>query len=60
MGCRWLQIYRLFWWLDGVVRAVKIAEAIFDYNLKQSKAKAFGKPEPKEFVATEQFGVSVD
>ena len=43
--------------LDGVVCAVKLAEAAFDYKLKQSKVKAFKRPEPKEFVGMEQFVV---
>ena len=43
--------------LDGVVCAVKIAEAAFDYRLKLSKIKAFKKPAPKEFVGQEQFRI---
>ncbi len=43
--------------LDGVVCAVKMAEAAFDYKLKQSKVKAFKRPEPKEFVGMERFVV---
>ncbi len=43
--------------LDGVVCAVKMAEAAFDYNLKHSKVKAFKRPEPKEFVGMERFVV---
>jgi len=43
--------------LDGVVCAVKMAEAAFDYNLKHSKMKAFKRPEPKEFVEMERFVV---
>jgi len=41
--------------LDGVVCAVKMAEAAFDYKLKQSKVKAFKRPEPKEYVGMERF-----
>ena len=41
--------------LDGVVCAVKMAEAAFDYNLMHSKVKAFKRPEPKEFVGMERF-----
>jgi len=43
--------------LDGVVCAVKMAEAAFDYGLKLSKIKAFKKPEPKEFVGLERFRI---
>lgn len=43
--------------LDGVVCAVKMAEVVFDYNLKHSKVKAFKRPEPKEFVGMERFVV---
>ena len=43
--------------LDGVVCAVKMAEAAFDYKLKQSKVKAFKRPEPKEYVGMERFRV---
>jgi allantoin racemase len=41
--------------LDGVVCAVKTAEAIFGYGLKMSKIKAFKKPEPKKFVGLHYF-----
>jgi len=43
--------------LDGVVCAVKMAEAAFDYGLKLSKIKAFKKPGPKEFVGLERFRI---
>jgi allantoin racemase len=43
--------------LDGVVCAVKMAEAVYDYGLKLSKIKAFKKPEPKEFVNLERFKI---
>ena len=43
--------------LDGVVCAVKMAEAAFDYGLKLSKIKAFKKPGPKEFVGFERFRI---
>lgn len=41
--------------LDGVVCAVKIAEITYEYKLRQSKIKAYKKPEPKEFVGLKQF-----
>lgn len=41
--------------LDGVVCAVKMAEAVFDYGLKLSKIRAFKKPGSKEFVGLERF-----
>ncbi len=43
--------------VDGVVCAVKLAEAVFDYGLKMSKVKAFKKPGPKEFVGMERFQI---
>lgn len=41
--------------LDGVVCAVKAAEAFHDCGLRQSKVKAFKKPEPKEYVGMQRF-----
>jgi len=43
--------------LDGVVCAVKMAEASFDYGLKLSKIKAYKRPSPKEFDGLEQFRI---
>lgn len=43
--------------LDGVVCAVKMAEAAFDYGLRLSKIKAFKKPGPKDFVGLERFKI---
>jgi allantoin racemase len=43
--------------LDGIICAVKLAEALFDYKLKQSKVKAFRKPEPKEFLGMARFRI---
>ena len=44
--------------LDGVVCAVKIAEAAFDYKLNQSRANAFKRPAPKEWVGMERFRIT--
>ncbi|MBW1737022.1 MAG: aspartate/glutamate racemase family protein [Deltaproteobacteria bacterium] len=44
--------------LDGVVCAVKVAEAAFDYKIKLSKIKAYKRPEPKEFVGLQKFIIS--
>ncbi|MBW2058692.1 MAG: aspartate/glutamate racemase family protein [Deltaproteobacteria bacterium] len=41
--------------LDGVVCAVKVAEAAFDYKIRLSKIKAYKRPEPKEFVGLQGF-----
>ena len=43
--------------LDGIVCAVKVAEVVFDYQLKQSKIKAFKKPGPKDFLGMERFRI---
>lgn len=44
--------------LDGVVCAIKIAESLYEYQLKLSKVKAFAMPEPKEFVGMDQFEIT--
>lgn len=44
--------------LDGVVCAVKIAEAIFDYKLKHSKINAFKRPLPEKWVGMKQFSIT--
>ena len=43
--------------LDGVVCAVKMAEGVFDYNLRQSKVNAYAKPGAKEWVGLKRFAV---
>lgn len=45
--------------LDGVVCAVKMAEGMFDYGVRQSKVNAFAKPGPKEWVGMELFAEAV-
>ncbi len=45
--------------LDGVVCAVKIAEGVFDYELKQSKINAFARPSPKEWIGLGRFAKAV-
>jgi allantoin racemase len=44
--------------LDGVVCAIKFAEAAYDYKLKHSKVKAYMKPEPKEYVGLVEFAIT--
>jgi allantoin racemase len=41
--------------LDGVVCAVKLAEAFFDYKLSHSKVGTYRKPEPKQWLGLEEF-----
>ncbi len=41
--------------LDGVVCAVKIAEAAFEYGLSLSKVKTYKKPAPKEYVGMKKY-----
>lgn len=41
--------------LDGVVCAVKMAEAAHGYGLKLSKVKAYRRPDSKEFVGMRRF-----
>jgi allantoin racemase len=36
--------------IDGVVAAVKLAEACYDYGLKTSKVRSFASPRPKKIL----------